>query len=485
MNTSGYLCIDGLIIKEVILRELLRDKLLGYLNGLTIKCINNQGNIIKTPMYDTILMNGVKYTRLPRTEISNLIDMGLTGINIILPKLRPIQCNLINDLHDNQAIVVDKLVDTVFTKDRINNGTATCILNMKAGTGKTFVACGLINAVKLQTIYIVPKVPLLEQAIKDMTLMFGDNIAGKYNSGISYPITVCVINTALTIPNDIRKTYSLVILDEVHSYCSPKRRDIFRKFTSPLVFGMSATTEDRKDKLDEIMVRQLVFDDIIRTDTLFIDDTTFKTTAKIIKYYGKDEYTDNLTHENTGKIFTHYMHNQYISDPDRLELITNELLELYDWRDTHSNMHYIYIFAEELDILRKMMTYFLDKLRSLNRTDISVSSPEVDMFVGGTSKDEIERMIANSRVLLTTYGYAGTGISINKMSAIIFLTPRRANMKQIIARILRKGSNVDIPRIVIDIVDHKTALRHQVNDRILAYKFYNFDIKVTKFRADY
>ena len=66
------------------------------------------------------------------------------------------------------------------------------------------------------------------------------------------------------------------------------------------------------------------------------------------------------------------------------------------------------------------------------------------------------------------------------MTAMMFLTPRKANMKQILARMLRRGSDNRIPRICVDIVDNKTALRYQVGERRNAYSIYGFQQSDTK-----
>jgi hypothetical protein len=62
-----------------------------------------------------------------------------------------------------------------------------------------------------------------------------------------------------------------------------------------------------------------------------------------------------------------------------------------------------------------------------------------------------------------------------KMTAMMFLTPRKANMKQTIARILRRGSDLRIPRVLVDIVDKKTALKYQAGARAIAMTFYGFE----------
>ncbi len=112
-----------------------------------------------------------------------------------------------------------------------------------------------------------------------------------------------------------------------------------------------------------------------------------------------------------------------------------------------------------------------------------VAAPELDdvgEFVGGIKDAQVTALKTNARILLTTFGYSSTGISIDKMTAIVFATPRRANMQQILARILRRGGDLTITRRVIDIIDNRTPMRGQYADRALAYDFYWMDVEMQK-----
>lgn len=53
-------------------------------------------------------------------------------------------------------------------------------------------------------------------------------------------------------------------------------------------------------------------------------------------------------------------------------------------------------------------------------------------------------------------------------------------MCQILARILRRSGNLQIPRHIIDVVDIKTPVSKQLIKRMAAYRFYNMNIKTTK-----
>lgn len=362
--------------------------------------------------------------------------------------------NNLDILHNNQKIIVDYLVKNIYYEKNIKRGLGVCTLNLRAGMGKTFVAAGLIARLCKNTkvLYVVPKIPLMIQTKADLEKCFGQN-----NN-----ITVMVINSALKV-DMIVTPYDMVILDEIHSYCSVARREIFWTLRAPIVLGLSATTSDRNDPFDAIYHHYL--NSVINAEDIPLfsyENVSFKSNVDIIYYDGPENYTLNLKHESTGEIFTHYMYEQFMKDPYRLSVLLNNILTLY------KEGHCVYVFAEEIAHLRKIE----EKLRLADITG--------DLFTGGLKEKEINEIKINSNIILTTYGYAGTGVSISRATAIIFATPRKSNMKQILARILRRDGNIEITRRVIDIVDNQTALRHQIRKRIEAYQLYEMNIKHIK-----
>ena len=56
------------------------------------------------------------------------------------------------------------------------------------------------------------------------------------------------------------------------------------------------------------------------------------------------------------------------------------------------------------------------------------------------------------------------------MTALVLVTPRRNGMRQIIGRILRRGSDENIVRQIVDIVDVCTVLKGQFAERKKIYK---------------
>jgi superfamily II DNA or RNA helicase len=427
----------------------------------------------------------------------------LDSVENLLPEMNKIPVRLNLDLYENQQLLINYLNAEVFTQARIDDGSACALLNLRAGMGKTFVAGGIIARLGLRTLYVVPKRPLMIQAVKDLRACFypddgtiPNTYIGAYgktkkkdpsSNVANQGITVIVINSALERDEAFFRGYSLVIYDEVHSYCSETRREIFRKCSTNVCLGMSATTEDRNDGFDPIAHKELAFDGIIRAENVpgfTYEDVKFDCRAKLINYSGPAEHTHNLTHEATGNIFVSYMYKQYLRDQYRLKLVVDELIALYDWRGENGQKHNVYLFAEEIDLLKIAMEALQTELNKRERADIAddLAVPELglEMFTGGLKDDQVTRIASEGRVLCSTYGYAGTGVSIPKMSCIMFLTPRKAQMKQILARILRRGSDMSIPRHVIDIIDTKTCLRYQVGARMIAYDHYGFETEKVK-----
>lgn len=451
---------------------------------------------------------------LPRAFVDRLCGALRTATQSNNPQgpapgaMRPLGAKLPTpSLYPSHEIVVDHVLREVFGGG-VHGGTAS--FEMRAGTGKTFVAAGLIAALGQRTLYVVPKRPLMNQAAGDFTRAFSDDDDAP-RTGVSPPkiaqwdegeaaaaaadIVVIVINSALLRDDAFFAGFGLVIFDEVHEYCTDVRQEIFwRTAAVPCLFGMTATPDKAFNELFRFHLGAPIH--ALAIPGFEYPATGFHGVARIIRWYGHDDYSHNLTHEKTGKIFTHYMHNQAVQDEARMRLAVSELIALYDWRGDGWQKHHIYVFAEQLSILRQCREMLCAELAARRRDDIvadidvpeeaaaAIDESQMPMFTGGLKRAELDSVAAHGRVLFTTYGYGGTGISYTKMTAMLFFTTRRANMIQILGRILRAGSDATIPRVVVDIVDTRTALRGQLNDRLAAYDLYEFKRQWLRARYD-
>jgi superfamily II DNA or RNA helicase len=352
-------------------------------------------------------------------------------------------------LHENQAILLTHLMDNVYSPKMLAAGRASCTLNLRAGLGKTYVAAALIARLGLRTLVIVPNTALKKQVTDDLTAVLGE-----------CP-TIVVVNTACKWTSEQFAEYSLIVIDEIHGMCSESRRAIFWKCGTWAMLGLSATTDERADGFDPIY--RLHMGPIIHAnDVPGFDaaDDAFSLQVRAIYYYGPDEYTQNLKHESTGSIFCPYMYEQFADDPERTELAACEILNLF------AAGHCIYVFSTNvraLELMRDRLAPHIDK-------------DKIDLFCGGSTAAHIEHVRETSRIILATYSYAGTGVSITKMTAAVFLTPRKTGLVQICARIMRRGGDTSITRIIVDIIDARTALNGQFNYRCEAYDFYDATI---------
>jgi hypothetical protein len=500
----GFLTAQGFIVPEVTLKTRFGPKYSAFLAKLTATYYPKVGPPMRAVMYERVTVGGAACVRLPRGCITALLRIRvLENIVIAIPAPQRVDARLAIALFDNQNLILDYLMENVFTPARMADGTATAILNLRAGMGKSFVAGGLIARLCLRTLFITPKRPLAVQGVKDLRMcLYPEDappsvLVGRYDKKprrrdpssnvANQGVTVIVINSAMLRDEAFFSQYSLVIIDEVHMCCSEQRRGIFRKCAAArAVLGMSATTEDRSDGFDVIAHKELAVDGIIRAENIprfTYEDVVFDSRVDVIQYNGPAEYTRALRHESTGRIFTPYMITQLLSDPHRMKLAVAELRALYDWRGPAGEKHCIYVFCEERDPLRqihaelkKSFDVVAPELDGVDEGDEGCADDSVGEFIGGIKDETVNRLKDHARILLTTYGYSSTGISIDKMTAILFLTPRRAQMKQILARILRRGGDLGITRRIIDIVDNKTSMKYQYGDRALAYEFYGMDV---------
>jgi Type III restriction enzyme, res subunit len=494
----GFVNQRGLCFPVMVLSKLIgTTSYMALLKKLTVVHRPKQGPPVVAKMYKLYDEDAVKWIRLPRAVCAAFV--AHTRAVFASPAIIPPRLQL--ELFPNQVLCVDRLMQ-IFTPERIAAGTACAELVLGAGKGKTFVAAGVITRLSLRTLYIVPKDVLAIQAVEDLQ---GCLLATDRTEAALHPIrigqfgrekkkdpssfvanqdvTVILIHSALLQPPEFFAGYGLVIIDEVHTTCSNEWRKIWHKAHCAVTLGMTATPTQRTDGMDPIAQKEIVCasDGIVFAEKLpgwHHDDFKFTSRVTVIRYCGPPQYTRTLKHESTDSVFCSYMHRQFLSDPYRLYIAVQAVRALYDWRGTQGQQHCIYIFCEELALLQILYQAFRDSFGD------DIVAPEigneVGNFVGGIKTDAVNDIKDNARILLTTYGYGGTGVSILKMTAIVKLTPRRANMQQIDARILRRGGDASIERRIIDIHDYKSCLKGQLSSRMQSYEHYGMEVEVKR-----
>lgn len=394
-------------------------------------------------------------------------------------------------LCDDQQLIFQKIRD-IFAQEN-----ACACLDLRAGYGKTFIAAALIASLAVRTLYIVPTCALAKQVAQNLTAALDPHIKVEYAKGSKgiaasdAKVCIAVINSVIkwssVLPSETHPcdVFALVVFDEVHQYCSVQRLQAFWTLQTRYMFAMTATLGERRDGFDAAIARHFgapIIADNIPGFTYV--QNPFKCHVRAVKYYARDEHSQNLKHESTDQVFVHYMIEQFARDEQRMSLIADETQLLLE------KNHSLFIFSEERAHLESIAQVLHARGIAHLETALCDDKPSDErgvcavLFYGGIANETRELALCDrARVILATYSYAGTGISIQRMTAMILATPRYSGMKQIVGRILRRGSDETIPRIVVDLVDQKTCLSRQFYLRRNAYEFYDAHIEKIIVRA--
>jgi len=354
------------------------------------------------------------------------------------------------------------------------------VLVMNTGLGKTYVAAHKIKKIKRKTLIIVPSKNILEEWIKAFTYYTNITIGCYYSEKkIDGDVVIMTVQSAMgdvfKFPDGDIKYYNYFskfgfsIYDEIHSYTSNKRENIFWRINTKFSLGLTATPCENSMKLD-IIFEKHCGDLIYANDIEAFNPESIKWYGEIhpIKYYGLPKNTEKLINSVNGWTSHGLMVKQFIADENRNNVIIDLVERLY------KNNRNIFIFFELREYAFTLSEKINERLK-IQKED----RDELSILMGGASKDDIENSHA-SQIILTTYGWGYQGLSIPKMDTIIFATPRKAKMAQIIGRILRKSGDPTIKRHIYDIIDCNTDLgKNQHNHRkdiFLDKSFYNFDM---------
>ena len=429
-------------------------------NAFTITTIGHNNIPKKISSFKQIDFDGKRTISIPRfggfmlqktgliKEIKNTLSDGL---NVDIDKSTL-------ELSDNQNIVLSHLMDNIYTEINKQQGRGSTILQMDPGYGKTYLAIGLINLLKKKTFIIVPNTYLLKQWVDALKISFPNNRIGTYYGlkKTDGDIIVSILNSALSYPASDYYNCGLIIYDEVHMYCSKKTSEIFRIAQSTYCLGLTATPNERLDNFNKVAVWAL--GNVIRANNIpgwNFETSSFKTVVECIKYSGPANYT-KIIESKTGIVSVPLLMNQLQLDPHRNDIIVNSAIKLYNMGRN------VFIFSDR-------RCHLLTLAALLDSQRINYEAPEIKTLMGGSSDIDIEDAKKNSRIILTTYQYSGTGVSINKMDSIVLATPRKSNMKQILGRIYRLSGNDNVVRYIIDIVDSKICLKSQFYTRKKTY----------------
>lgn len=461
--------------------------------------------------------------KIVSTKTNNIIMIAKNSINDIMDLLK-IEIKFINNMDTPHAIPDDHLIDGIILDEnqvvvskylnnnlfnisnnlllssdnnKLSENKGRLVLVMNTGLGKTYVAAHKIKKVKLKTLIIVPSKNILEEWMKALSYYTNLRVGCYFsNKKLDGDVVIMTVQSAMSdifkfsnksknsysssdknkyITEDIKyydyfKLFGFVIYDEIHSYVSGKRETVFWRINTKYCLGLTATPDENSMKLD-IIFEKHCGNILYATKINGFNPQSIKWSGFVypIRYHGLPEHTKKLTNPSTGWTSHGEMVKQFINDENRNTVIVDLVERL------HKEGRNIFIFFELREYAFSLSKKINDRL-GLHRED----SNELSILMGGSTKEDIDKS-QSSQIILTTYGWGFQGLSIPKMDTIIFATPRKAKMIQIIGRILRKSGDTSIKRHIYDIIDFNTEIgKNQYNYRkniFLDKTFYDFEIK--------
>lgn len=405
-------------------------------------------------------------------------------------------------MRQHQVLVLEWLMENIFTQEKIDEGSASTNMELKTGLGKTFVGMGLFRHFAVKSLFIIPAnlIPQWEAAFEEWLpsvrvgvftgkkKVDGDVILGSPSALMASKIKIRAsmkrgAKKFEYTPSEFFAQFGLTVIDEIQDLCTNKKAKLFTKARSLRTLAMSGTCNHRLDKMDKIAhlylgpVQNMI--DLIPEIGDLVDMSSIDVDAYKVMYNGPDEYTEPLTTELG--VSHPLMINQFTKDPYRNELIVQKA----KWCVEQG--HSTFIFLDRIGLIDSLIPIIKERLG-----DIAIDAPESKVFCVQGKTTQEDRDFAKEKGMLTliTYGCGSKGLSYDRYTAIIFAHPRRNKFLQSNNRIFRLDTPKEKGRVLMYIVDQRTssgkqysgfkkALKQEYPQTVYHNETYNWeDIKI-------
>ncbi|MEE8537597.1 MAG: DEAD/DEAH box helicase family protein [Acidobacteriota bacterium] len=307
------------------------------------------------------------------------------------------------------------------------------------GWGKTWLGCALAARLGQHTLIVVPKT----DGMRDWRLDIEKFLGIKPDDVGHIQANKCRVGEHLTLatlqsickpgryPEEVYRSFGLVIFDEVDRVGADKFQDACFNLPARLRLGLTAT--DRKDGRNVLVEAHM--------GRVLVEHAEVPMTPQVLRYRTgwrcpRDRKTKRPIPHKGGRD-THVV-KILTRSVRRNELITS-LVHAARLKERH-----VLVFS-----------HLRDHLATLAELLVETGCPkeEIGFYQGGEAKLE---EAAHKPVTLATYGMAGRGTNYPHWEVCILATPR-ADVRQAVGRVLRKHPGKKQPAI-IDLIDDDSPL---------------------------
>ncbi|MCR5814304.1 MAG: DEAD/DEAH box helicase [Desulfovibrio sp.] len=335
-------------------------------------------------------------------------------------------------LRDNQRPLVEEFLKL------LQEGKTGWLINMPTGSGKTVCALRMLKAIGRTTLIIVPRDNLIQQwsqRIQQFTNIQASEIGLAQQDTCDYQGKKVVIGMIHSLAKDkypqaFCKAFGLVIWDEVHVAAAQSFSQTLSIFAPKYRIGMSATLH-RRDGLQDIYKLS------IGQNVLAISaHTLLQPNVYILKYKAaKTNYKINFI--KNANFRRAKLLSLLAEDAQRNALLASHIAKI-----AQSGRRTV-VFSERIQQLKDLQALLTQKQ--------AVNAEDIGLFTGETKEAERRKILAQSPIILATYGVMALGVDVPDLRAVVFATPQ-ANVAQAVGRILRVNEE-SLDPVVLDVVD--------------------------------
>lgn len=345
------------------------------------------------------------------------------------------------------------------------------ILALCCGSGKTVIALKIAEILGLKTLVIVHKSFLQDQWCKRISQFTNARVGIIRQKKIDIQnkdIVVGMLQSISMIDYDesIFNDFGLCIVDECHHIGSRVFSNAFFKINCRYMLGLSATPNrsDGMTKILHMFLGETIYSldkknvGNVNVDIFHYRSTNKKYVEKTQKIKGKKvpamaSMITNLTEIRERNIFIYNIINSLRRTPERKILILSGRTSL-------------------LDCLKNIVDKKI--LQEENEGILEKGEIKTYYYIGKLKQNERFEAEQNADILFATYEMAQEGLDIDRLNAVILITPK-SDIVQSIGRIMRKETS-GLPPLIIDIVDDISVFPAQGNKRRAIYEENNYEI---------